>query len=109
MRHKGEQLPEDTAHEILELAARYYTESTHQEQVKGYTIEELIDAGTEAQIPDEYIQQAIKDIEAKSFNEQRAKPRSNQPKKGLKVIAVNLTLVWGVIISASVAAKPCPT
>ncbi|MEO0926715.1 MAG: phosphate ABC transporter substrate-binding/OmpA family protein [Cyanobacteria bacterium J06643_13] len=94
MRHKGEQLPEDTAHEILELAARYYTESTHQEQVKGYTIEELIDAGTEAQIPDEYIQQAIKDIEAKSFNEQRTKPRSNQPKKGLKVIAV-AALVMG--------------
>ena len=42
MRHKDEQLPEDTAHKILELAARYYTEQTNQEQEKGYTIDELM-------------------------------------------------------------------
>lgn len=65
MKEKNNRLNEDTAHEVLELAARYYAEQTNQEQNKGYTVEELINAGIEAAIPDEYIQQAIKDIEAK--------------------------------------------
>ena len=47
-------LCEPKAWEILELAARYYTE-----QNQDYTISELIQAGTKAQIPDRFIRQAI--------------------------------------------------
>lgn len=83
MRYKDEQLAEDTAHEILELAARYYTEQTNQEQVKGYTIAELIDAGTEAEIPNEYIQQAIAKIEARKRNQRESKQKKPQLKYGL--------------------------
>lgn len=76
MRYKEGQLPEDISYEILELAARYYAEQTNQQQVRGYTIEELIDAGTEAEIPNEYIQQAIKDIREKNRGEKRNHKRT---------------------------------
>ena len=77
--NKDDRLGEATAHEILELAARYYTEQTNREQKPGYTIEELIDAGTEAEIPDEYIQQAIKDIKDKRKQQQKKQNKSFKP------------------------------
>lgn len=86
MKSKNNRLEEDTAHAILELAARYYTEQNNQEQTKGYTIEELINAGTEAQIPDEYIQQAIREIERRKREQQTSKRQtSKQQKSNLKL------------------------
>jgi len=97
MKYENRQLPEDTAHEILELAARYYTEKTNEEQAEGYTISELIDAGTEAEIPDEHIQQAIKDIEAKNRKARKRKQKNPKLKNGL--IAVSLiTLITGSVL-----------
>lgn len=93
MKYKGKQLTEDTAHEILELAARYYTEQNNKEQTEGYTIDELIDAGAEAEIPDKYIQQAIAKIEARK----RAKKKP-QSKYGLIAVSAIALIVGAALI-----------
>lgn len=59
MKQTDKSFSEAKASEILELAARYHVESN-----QAYTIEELIDVGTEAQIPDCLIIKAIQEIEA---------------------------------------------
>ncbi|MEM7757592.1 MAG: OmpA family protein [Cyanobacteria bacterium P01_A01_bin.40] len=89
MNHKDKRLQEDAAHEILELAAKYYTEQTNQEENQGYSISELIEAGTEAEIPDEFIQQAIRDIENKN--------REKKSRKQDKGIFKNAITIVGVI------------
>ncbi|MGM3308683.1 LemA family protein [Anabaena sp. WFMT] len=60
MNNQGKRVPEDIAPEVLELASRYYT---HQNQ--GYSASELVAAGKEVDIPAEFIQQAILDVQAK--------------------------------------------
>lgn len=66
-------LCEPRAWEILELAARYYTE-----QSQSYTVSELIQAGTETQIPDRFVQQAIQDIRAKQQQKLKQQKRIKQ-------------------------------
>ncbi len=52
-------IPEDIASEVLDLASRYYAE-----QEKSYSDSELVEAATEAGIPPQFIEQAIKDVQA---------------------------------------------
>ncbi|MDJ0535359.1 MAG: LemA family protein [Xenococcaceae cyanobacterium MO_207.B15] len=52
-------IPEDIASEVLDLASRYYAE-----QEKSYSDSELVEAATEAGIPAQFIEQAIKDVQA---------------------------------------------
>ncbi len=52
-------IPSDIAPEVLELASRYYAE-----QEKSYSDSELVEAATEAGIPAQFIEQAIKDVRA---------------------------------------------
>ncbi len=87
MKDDNRELSEDIAHEILELAARYYTEQTNYEQTKGYTVSELIEVGMEAEIPDEYIQQAIKEIETRNKESQSKKPQKPRSKYGLIAVS----------------------
>ncbi|MEL6438169.1 MAG: OmpA family protein [Cyanobacteria bacterium J06621_8] len=88
MKQEQDFIKEAAAYEILELAAKYYAEATaNNEHEIGYTVQELIDAGTEAEIPDEYIQQAMRDLKA---NKQHNQSNSEKVK-----VSFNL----GVIIS----------
>lgn len=106
MRYQNGQLPEDTAHEILELAARYYTEQTNQEQATGYTFNELIDAGIEAEIPDEYIQQAIKQIEARNRENLSKKQKKSKLKSGLIAVSkIGVSLTIGIALITGVALR----
>ena len=52
-------IPSDIAPEVLDLASRYYAE-----QEQSYSDSELIEAATEAGIPAQLIEQAIKDVRA---------------------------------------------
>ena len=52
-------IPEEIAPEVLELASRYYDK-----QEKSYSNSELVEAATEAGIPSQFIEQAIKDVRA---------------------------------------------
>ena len=64
-------IPEDIATEVLTLASRYYAGST-----QGYSVSELMQAGSEVQIPAEFIEQAIREIQAERKQQQEQKKRS---------------------------------
>src|SRR5919199_2209173 len=64
-------IPEDIATEVLTLASRYYAGST-----QGYSVSELMQAGSEVQIPVEFIEQAIREIQAERKQQQEQKKRS---------------------------------
>ena len=83
-------LCEPKAWEILELAARYYTE-----QSQDYTVSELIQAGAEAQIPDRFIRQAIKDLKTK---QQQKLEQQKQIKRRLRIFS-NIGLAIASIIT----------
>lgn len=61
-------IPENIAPEVFALASRYYAN-----QQNSYSVSELVQAGSEVQIPDEFIQQAIQDIQTQQ--KQRRKQR----------------------------------
>lgn len=60
MNNQDQRIPEDIAPEVLELASRYYANET-----QGYSASELVAAGKEVDIPAEFIQQAILDVQGK--------------------------------------------
>jgi len=53
-------IPKEMAPEVFALASRLYTQ-----QEQSYSLSELIEAGAEAKIPPEFIQQAVQQIQAK--------------------------------------------
>jgi len=75
------------APEVFALASRLYAQQSQE-----YSLEELIQAGAEAQIPPELIRQAAQEIRA-----QKIKARERQQK--LKVLAIGVGAVvvtWGI-------------
>ncbi len=86
MNYSSRHLPEDIALEVFALASRLYAEKN-----QGYSLSELIEAGTAAEIPAEFIERAVREIEAQRI---RAKERQ----KRLKVIfasAAAAIALWG--------------
>lgn len=65
MRQLGPQISEDIAPEVFALAARLYAEKN-----QSYSLAELAQAGAGAQIPPEFIQQAVAEIQAKHIRAQ---------------------------------------
>ncbi|TVR04249.1 MAG: LemA family protein, partial [Phormidium sp. GEM2.Bin31] len=66
MDRKNPKIPDELAPEILEIASRYYSESQN-----SYSLAELQDAGAEVQIPPEFIEKALQDVQAKKQQEQQ--------------------------------------
>jgi LemA protein len=60
MNNQEKRIPEEIAPEVLELASRYYANHT-----QSYSASELVAAGKEVDIPAEFIQQAIRDVQAR--------------------------------------------
>ena len=86
MNDSSRHLTEDIALEVFALASRLYAEKN-----QGYSLSELIEAGTAAEIPAEFIERAVREIEAQRI---RAKERQ----KRLKVIfasAAAAIALWG--------------
>lgn len=100
----ADRLPDERADAVLALAARYYAE-----QQDSYSAEELIQAGSEVNIPPKLIQQAIREIEAQQRNsalEQQVCKENRRLLMGLggSVLAIAASLlIWAfnVVISAS--------
>ncbi|PIG91759.1 LemA family protein [Gloeocapsopsis sp. IPPAS B-1203] len=65
MNNPDKRIPENIAPEVLELAARNYANHT-----QSYSASELVAAGEEVDIPAEFIQQAILDVQAKHKQQQ---------------------------------------
>ncbi|HEY9673200.1 MAG TPA: LemA family protein [Waterburya sp.] len=88
-------IPEDIATEVLALASRYYAHST-----QSYSVSELVQAGSEVQIPAELIEQAIQEIQAQRSQKLEQQKRSRYMhqmllKIGAGIVAVNaLWSIW---------------
>lgn len=65
MRQLDPQISEDIAPEVFALASRLYAQKNH-----NYSQAELMQAGAEAQIPPEFIQQAVAEIQEKRIRAQ---------------------------------------
>ncbi|TFI54968.1 LemA family protein [Mastigocladus laminosus UU774] len=70
MNNPQKKIPEEIAPEVLELASRYRANHT-----QSYSVSELVAAGKEADIPAEFIQQAIQDVQAKHKQQQEQQKR----------------------------------
>lgn len=60
MNNQEKRIPEEIAPEVLELASRYYANHT-----QSYSASELVAAAEEVDIPAEFIQQAIRDVQTR--------------------------------------------
>ncbi|WP_019508584.1 LemA family protein [Pleurocapsa sp. PCC 7319] len=90
MQNNHEQIPEEIAAEVLDLASHLYAA----ESSGGYSLEELQEAGKEVSIPPELIQKALKQIRTK---QQQAKQKRQQTLQISLGIGVTISL-WGVLV-----------
>ncbi len=94
MKDSNEQIPEELADEVLEVASRLY-----QETQSSYSLNQLEQAGSEVSIPPEFIQKAIAQVEARQKQAAIAKQEKDQRKVALTYggIAVGvMVLLWGI-------------
>ncbi|MEA5504527.1 LemA family protein [Halotia wernerae UHCC 0503] len=66
MNNQEKRIPEEITPEVLELASRYYANHT-----QSYSASDLVAAGKEVDIPAEFIQQAIQDVQARHKQQQK--------------------------------------
>ncbi|WP_231510427.1 LemA family protein [Fischerella sp. PCC 9605] len=88
MKNADNRIPEEIAPEVLELASRYYADYT-----QSYSASELVAAGKEVDIPAEFIQKAIREVQAKREQKQ-------QQQKRLAHLRQQLLLIGAGIIAA---------
>ena len=94
-------ISEEITPEVLELASRYYAEYN-----QGYSESELVEAGKAAQIPAEFIQRAIQEVQAKQQQLLEQKKRSQQQRQNLLKIGVGMLVVlalWNVWVYNSLS------
>jgi LemA protein len=87
-------IPEDIATEVLTLASRYYASST-----QSYSVSELVQAGSEVQIPVEFIEQAIREIQAQRERQQEQQKRARFMRQRLLKMGVGFMAVsvfWSI-------------
>ena len=85
MKNLNTQVNEKTALEVFDLACRLYAQQHNQ----SYSLSDLMQAGIEAHIPPEFIQQALAQVQARQIQARRQQQK-------LKVILIGL----GAVIAA---------
>jgi hypothetical protein len=83
-------ISEDKAEEVFTLAAQLYAQHN-----QSYSVKELMEAGTEARIPPEFIQQAIDELQIQHSPTQKPVPMA-QNKKYLIGLAIGLPLLAAI-------------
>ncbi|PMB53921.1 hypothetical protein CEN39_01830 [Fischerella thermalis CCMEE 5201] len=92
MNNPDKRIPEEIAPEVLELASRYYANHT-----QSYSASELVAAGKEVDIPAEFIQQAIQDVQAKHKQQQEEQKRLAHLRQRLLIVGAGIVAaltVW---------------
>jgi LemA protein len=87
MRNSNTRIPEAIAPEILKLAAESYAK-----HAQSYSATELIQAGSEAQIPAKFTQWAIQEIQLRQ--KRRQKQRRMLQKIGASILAIST--IWSI-------------
>lgn len=94
MNNPEDRIPEDIAPEVLALASRYYAHST-----QSYSVSELVQAGSEVQIPAEFIEQAIREIQAQRSQKLEQQKRSRYMRQMLLNLGAGIMVVstlWSI-------------
>lgn len=94
MNNPEAKIPEDIAPEVFALASRYYADSGQH-----YSVAELVEAGAEADIPAEFIQQAIREIQAQKqqqLEKQKSRQRRDRILAGMSAGILGVSILWGM-------------
>lgn len=83
MNRPEDRIPQDKTQEVFTLAAQLYAQHN-----QSYSVQELMDAGSEAKIPPEFVQQAIEQIQLQRSSTQQPVP-THQTKRS-KVLLISL-------------------
>ncbi|MFQ4142629.1 LemA family protein [Chlorogloeopsis sp. ULAP02] len=93
MNNPEKRIPEEIAPEVLELASRYYANHT-----QSYSPSELVAAGKEVDIPAEFIEQAIRDVQARHRQQQEKQQRLAHLRQRLLIIGAGIVTTLAVWI-----------
>lgn len=91
MNNPQERITEEIAPEVLELASRYYAN-----HAQSYSAAELVAAGTEVDIPAEFIQQAIQDVQLRHQQQQAAQQKLAHLRQRLLIIGAGIVAAFTV-------------
>ncbi|MEQ9236217.1 pentapeptide repeat-containing protein [Coleofasciculus sp. E2-BRE-01] len=94
MKLQNHRIPEEQAQDVLTRAAQLYAQHN-----QSYSVQELIDAGTEAQIPSEFMEEAIHQIELENI---QAEAQLRKAKRG-KPLVMGVAIALPVLIALGVA------
>lgn len=86
----GDRIPEQLAPEVFELASRLYAE-----QKQSYSTEDLVAAGSEVQIPPEYIQEALRQVQERQRQAQAQQAQAQARRRQLQLAAIGV----GVLVA----------
>ncbi|HBE21809.1 MAG TPA: hypothetical protein DEG17_18255 [Cyanobacteria bacterium UBA11149] len=100
MKLSDNRLPEEYAQEVFTLAARLYAEQT-----QSYSVDELIDAGTEAKIPPEFMEQAFHEIQLQRIENERKMQKNKGSKPFLIGVAIAIPILAVLAIAGSLLSK----
>ncbi|MBE9053960.1 LemA family protein [Nostocales cyanobacterium LEGE 11386] len=92
MNNPQQRIPEEIAPEVLELASRYYANHS-----QSYSTAELVAAGKEVDIPVEFIQQAIQDVQTRHQQQQAAQNQLARLRQKILIIGTGIVAaltVW---------------
>ena len=96
-------IPEDKAQEVFTLAAQLYAQHT-----QSYSVQELMEAGTEARIPPEFVQQAIDQLQI-TRSQASAPTAQTQRSKYLLGLAIALPLLAAIAGAGWLVARNAAT
>ena len=94
MSNSEARIPEDMTPEVFTLASRYYADSC-----QGFSESELVKAGSEVDIPREFVQKAIQDIQAQQLqilDHQKRTQRQQQLWLKLGAGMLSIILLWSI-------------
>lgn len=94
MKNQEIRISEGITPEVLELASRYYANYT-----QSYSEAELVAAGKEVQIPAEFIQRAIQEVQAKQQQQLEQQKQTRQQRQKLLKISAGIIAVlalWNI-------------
>ncbi len=103
MKDSNSQIPEDMAPEVLELAARYYSGSQN-----SYSLADLQQAGSDVQIPPEFVEKALQEVREKRRIEAQQQQQAQERQKTVKMVAAGVGVavaLWGIFTYNSLSSS----
>ncbi|MBO0351691.1 LemA family protein [Phormidium pseudopriestleyi FRX01] len=103
MKDSNSQIPEDMAQEVLELASRYYSGSQN-----SYSLDQLQQAGSDVQIPPEFMEKAIQEVREKRRIEAQEQQAAQKRQKTVKMVAAGVGVaiaLWGIFTYNSLSSS----